>query len=367
MPVDDRTTNLNLAKPAAENLLSEDVERLRAALDAIDAAIQLRAPLASPELTGNPTAPTPAADNETTSIATTEFVLGQAGTANPVADGSASPGTSKRFARGDHRHPVDTSRAPVESPTFTGEPAAPTPSAGTASNRLATTRFVSDGFVPLGRTVFAAGGLQVNESPSATLEGNITISAAALEEALALVQATADVAAPPSTIAFLTRSTAPAGWLKANGAAVSRTTYADLFAAIGTTYGAGNGTTTFNLPDLRGEFLRGWDDGRGLDVGRGFATIQYGQNLAHGHGVYDPHHAHSVHDPGHAHTYIRPNGGAPVNVGGQFTSGALDTFWSDRAGTGIAIYGAGTGIFIQSNGGTEARPRNVSLLVVIKF
>lgn len=55
-------------------------------------------------------------------------------------------------------------------------------------------------------------------------------------------------------------SSAPAGFLKANGAAVSRTTYADLFGKIGTTYGAGNGSTTFNLPDARGDFLRGLDE-----------------------------------------------------------------------------------------------------------
>jgi phage-related tail fiber protein len=72
-------------------------------------------------------------------------------------------------------------------------------------------------------------------------------------------------------------TTAPAGFLKANGAAVSRSTYADLFAAIGTTYGAGDGSTTFNLPDLRGEFLRGWDDGRAVDTGRAFGTAQLDQ------------------------------------------------------------------------------------------
>ena len=81
-------------------------------------------------------------------------------------------------------------------------------------------------------------------------------------------------AAPSGEIAFFARNAAPAGWLKANGAAVSRTTYATLFAAIGTTFGAGDGSTTFNLPDLRGEFLRGWDDGRGVDVGRAFGSHQ---------------------------------------------------------------------------------------------
>jgi phage-related tail fiber protein len=67
---------------------------------------------------------------------------------------------------------------------------------------------------------------------------------------------------------------APTGWLKANGAAVSRTTYASLFSAIGTTFGVGDGSTTFNLPDLRGYFSRNWDDGRGIDSGRAFGSLQ---------------------------------------------------------------------------------------------
>lgn len=67
---------------------------------------------------------------------------------------------------------------------------------------------------------------------------------------------------------------APAGWLKANGVAVSRTTYSALFGAIGTKYGVGDGSTTFNLPDLRGEFIRGWDDGRGVDAGRTYGSAQ---------------------------------------------------------------------------------------------
>jgi len=75
-------------------------------------------------------------------------------------------------------------------------------------------------------------------------------------------------------VAFFAMSTAPAGYLKANGAAVSRTAYATLFAKIGTTFGVGDGITTFTLPDFRGEFLRGYDDGRGVDSGRGIGTSQ---------------------------------------------------------------------------------------------
>ena len=81
-------------------------------------------------------------------------------------------------------------------------------------------------------------------------------------------------AAPSGEVAYFAGRNAPAGWLKANGAAVSRTAYAALFAAIGTTYGPGDGSTTFNLPDLRGEFMRGWDDGRGIDLGRAFGSAQ---------------------------------------------------------------------------------------------
>ena len=75
-------------------------------------------------------------------------------------------------------------------------------------------------------------------------------------------------------VAFFARQSPPSGWLKANGAAVSRTTYDALFAAIGTIFGAGDGRTTFNLPDLRGEFLRGLDDGRNIDGGRRLGTAQ---------------------------------------------------------------------------------------------
>ena len=78
----------------------------------------------------------------------------------------------------------------------------------------------------------------------------------------------------PGAVVMFARNTPPTGWLKADGAAVSRTTYADLFAAIGTVFGAGNGTTTFNVPELRGEFLRSWSDGRSVDTNRDFGSSQ---------------------------------------------------------------------------------------------
>ena len=77
---------------------------------------------------------------------------------------------------------------------------------------------------------------------------------------------------PSGSVFCMAVATVPSGYLECNGAAVSRSTYAVLFAVIGTAYGTGNGSTTFNLPDLRGEFVRGFDNGRGVDNGRSIAS-----------------------------------------------------------------------------------------------
>lgn len=82
------------------------------------------------------------------------------------------------------------------------------------------------------------------------------------------------VAAPTGAMMMWPSNIAPTGWLKRNGAAISRSTYSNLFTVIGTTFGVGNGSTTFNLPDDRGLVDRGWDDGRGYDSGRLFGSEQ---------------------------------------------------------------------------------------------
>jgi microcystin-dependent protein len=71
---------------------------------------------------------------------------------------------------------------------------------------------------------------------------------------------------PPGEVASFAMSTCPAGWLAADGTAYSRSTYAGLFGKISTTWGTGDGSTTFNVPDMRGAFVRGWDNSKGLDV-----------------------------------------------------------------------------------------------------
>src|SRR5574343_1191335 len=93
-------------------------------------------------------------------------------------------------------------------------------------------------------------------------------------------------------------ATAPIGYLLCNGQAVSRTTYADLFTAIGTTYGAGNGSTTFNVPNLVGQFIRGREAGRQL------GSAQASMVEPHNHGLIDPGHGHFVNDAGHSHTQL---------------------------------------------------------------
>ena len=141
---------------------------------------------------------------------------------------------------------------------------------------------------------------------------------------------TAVVGIPAGAVIYVAMSTAPVGWLKANGAAISRTTYAALYAAIGTTYGAGDGSTTFNVPDLRGEFLRGLDDGRGVDSGRGIGTAQADEFKSH------------THNTGTASTVANGT-------------------W------GIYTAGSDTQSITGSTGGTETRPRNVAMLACIKF
>lgn len=140
-------------------------------------------------------------------------------------------------------------------------------------------------------------------------------------------------AVPAGQIGWFGTDSAPSGWLKCDGSNVSRTTYADLFAAISTRWGVGDGSTTFRLPELRGEFVRGWDDGRGVDSGRNLGTFQDEALKAHNHTL--------------------------PSAMGRFTGGGT------TGGTGATVvidsYSTGT------TGGAETRPRNISLLACIKY
>ena len=148
------------------------------------------------------------------------------------------------------------------------------------------------------------------------------------------------VGSPAGSVIYHAANTAPTGFLKANGAAVSRSTYAALFTAIGTTFGAGDGSSTFNVPDLRGEFIRGWDDSRGIDSSRSFGSAQADELESHDHTQ-------------------RPGGSAGRWFNIYSYSGGS---WPNES-SGNAIGGANTG----ATGGTETRPRNIALLACIKY
>lgn len=93
------------------------------------------------------------------------------------------------------------------------------------------------------------------------------------------------VGVPTGTIIAFPANAVPNGFLKCNGAQVSRNSYTTLFSVIGSTYGNGNNYNTFNLPDLRGEFIRGWDDGRGVDNNRNLGYHQGESTKRHYHGT----------------------------------------------------------------------------------
>jgi microcystin-dependent protein len=93
---------------------------------------------------------------------------------------------------------------------------------------------------------------------------------------------------PPGTVISFAGSTAPEGWMLCDGAAISRTQYAALFAAIGTLWGVGDGSTTFNLPDLEGRFLRGADNGAAVDPNAG-TRVPLGSGVANGVGSLQGH------------------------------------------------------------------------------
>jgi microcystin-dependent protein len=201
--------------------------------------------------------------------------------------------------------------------------------------------------------------------------------------------------------------TPPDGWLRANGAAVSRTVYAALFAKIGTTYGAGDGVSTFNLPDPRGKFVRALDDGRGLDAGRGLGSSQADDTRSHSHtgssGAAGGHshtggsgaagsHAHTASadvQGNHSHTVnnASSSGGvygswyyADTGIGADQPSNVVNE--AGNHSHNITVNGVGDhahaitinavgdhshAITINATGGSETRPTNIAFLACIKY
>lgn len=200
---------------------------------------------------------------------------------------------------------------------------------------------------------------------------------------LAANSAATFAAVPVGSIHYFPRAVPPTGYLEANGQLISRTAYPDLWAEaqdsgnlvddvtwqagrIGS-YSTGDDSTTFRIPELRSEDIHGWDNGRGIDTGRVLGSWQASQNKTHNHGgatgVDSPDHGHYFYgdygdgtDAGGAGNYQRASNNRATNAGADFTA-----YYS--------VGGANTrhSHSIAANGGTEARDRNVALLVCIKY
>ena len=212
-------------------------------------------------------------------------------------------------------------------------------------------------------------GLKISVNGLNTNHDNNTLKIISGKLAVDLSVLPTVVGVPAGTIIYTACVTPPDGYLACDGTKVSLETYPGLSAIyvgdalniVGSTITYGkkyiNSTDTtpnaagtwISLPDLRGEFVRGWDNGKGTDSGRAYGTLQLSQNLTHTHGVSDP---------GHSHTYLSKGSDNPAY-----------NAWNGYAGVGMQpnpTSSSGTGISIAAAGGGEARPRNIALLACIK-
>ncbi|HAW1047907.1 TPA: phage tail protein [Escherichia coli] len=243
----------------------------------------------NPTFTGEPKAPTPAAGNNTTRIATTEFV--QAAITALINGAPATLDTLKEIAAAINNDPKFSTtinnalalKAPLSSPALTGTPTAPTAAQSVNNTQIATTAFVKSAIA--GMVGSAPAALDTLNELAAAL-GNDPNFATTMLNALAGKQpldntltnlSGKDVAGlltylglgegsalPVGVPVPWPLETPPTGWLKCNGAAFSSEKYPNLAKAY----------PTLKLPDLRGEFIRGWDDGRGIDSGRNLLSAQ---------------------------------------------------------------------------------------------
>ena len=287
----------------------------------LTAIIATKAATSSPTFTGTPSAPTPSATSNDTRIATTAYVT--TAVASKATDLTSAYQSYTDSAVSTYSSTVNTllnAKASLASPQFTGVPLAPTANAGTNSTQIAT-------------TAFTTGAVNL-------VQNALNSAVAALQDAISSTRPV-----PVGAVFYMANSVVPYGYLEANGQAVSRTTYADLWQYLGSP-NTGDGSTTFNVPDLRGEFVRGWDHGRGIDTNRELRTVQYSQNLEHNHAI-----------PGDDQL-------AFADGYGGWTASSRGTFPYDARSS----YGGGGTIWnTTTEGGGESRPRNVALMPIIKW
>ncbi|EHY3171310.1 phage tail protein, partial [Escherichia coli] len=313
----------------------------------------------NPTFTGEPKAPTPDAGNNTTRIATTAFV--QAAITALINGAPATLDTLKEIAAAINNDPKFSTtinnalalKAPLSSPALTGTPTAPTAAQSVNNTQIATTAFVKSaiaamvGSAPAAldtlNELAAALGNDPNFSTTVLnalagkqpLDNTLTnLSGKDVAGLLAYLGLGEGSALPVGVPVPWPSATPPTGWLKCNGAAFDKVKYPRL----ATAYPSGK------LPDLRGEFIRGWDDGRGIDTGRALLSIQSDE--------------------------VRKL--ALKYWGPASNSSPSKTFaLSDSAGGGLYTDGisqASGGIInaFQLPGGNETRPRNVAFNYIVR-
>ena len=300
------------------------------------------------------------------SFTTVSFLPGSSVTTSPSGTAPSSPVLGQLW--------LDTSQTPDELKVYDGaafvrvDPLGITDAAA-AAKYLQITNAASTYLALAGGTL--TGNLTLTGNPTTT---NMASNKGYVDTQIAAIPAVTDQT-PAGTVIYTARSTAPPGYVKADGAAISRATFSVLYAAIEDTYGAGNGSTTFNVPDLRGEFVRGLDESRGIDSGRQLGSSQGSQNLAHNHSITDSTHFHYA----FANEFVTGSSNRLIDSAGQNVRAAADgqvgndsrqdykmgevTGTADTGRTSVET----TGNNITNNdGGSEARPRNVALLACIK-
>lgn len=167
--------------------------------------------------------------------------------------------------------------------------------------------------------------------------------------------------------------TVPAKWIKCNGQDISRSFYPDLFSLIGTSYGAGNGSTTFNVPNLNDRSPMGAGGAIvptiGATAGASTVTLSAAQMPTHDHTVVDPGHNHGITDPGHVHVIEKSNGvagGAVSRVGASATGHVTPDPSTLSAVTGISVNSHGANISLATSGLSQSHA-NIHPVIGLNF
>ncbi|STN36232.1 variable tail fiber protein [Escherichia coli] len=321
------------------------------------------APKESPTFTGTPKAPTPAAGNNTTQLATTAFV--QAALTALINGAPAKLDTLKEIAAAINNDPNFSTtinnalaqKAPLSSPALTGTPTAPTAAQSVNNTQIATTAFVKSAIAAMVGSAPAAldtlnelAAALGNDPNFATtmlnalagkqpLDNTLTnLSGKDVAGLLAYLGLGEGSALPVGVPVPWPSATPPTGWLKCNGAAFSAEEYPELAKA----YPSGK------LPDLRGEFIRGWDDGRGVDTGRAILSAQEWLTGSHCHYIrsWDAWN----------NTVLEPNdrqGDSLLSTDNAVQEGAINGRFTSKYRT-------------EFSGGNETRPRNIAFNYIVR-